>query len=319
MHGVSFAGARRVKRRQYVFGGRDRMDERYDFVRTARDERYRYIRNYAPHRIYGQHGAFEWQMDSYRSWETAHRAGKLEEVQERFFREKPAEEVYDVVADPDQIHNLIDAPGHRRRIAKLRAALDAHMLAVNDNGFIPESSPLEGHDASRVAGAYPLKRVMQLAARAIQRDPRNAAELGALLSDSNEVIRYWAAQGLLMLKAGAAPSKDAMLACFEKDASIPVRIAVAESLVSVGPAEAPVHYLGEVVASAANARVRLQALNALTFIGEPARQALSVIQASARDKDTYVSSAGRYLSAVLEGRYTPASQIYVGLGAREAP
>lgn len=316
MHGVSFAGARRVKRRQCMFGGRDRMDERYDFVRTVRDERYRYIRNYAPHRIYGQHGAFEWQMDSYRSWETQHRAGKLDEVRERFFREKPAEELYDVVADPDQVHNLIEASGHRGRLGKLRAALDAQMLAVNDNGFIPESSPLEGYDASRAPGAYPLKRVMQLAARAIQRDPRNAAEFGALLGDSNEVIRYWAAQGLLMLKAGAAPAKDTLQTCFEKDVSIPVRIAVAECLVLLGPAEAPVRYLSEVAGSSANPRVRLQALNTLTFIGEPARQSLSVIQAAVRDSDTYVSSAARYLSLVLEGTYTPASQIYVGLGAR---
>ena len=37
--------------------------------------------------------------------------------------------------------------------------------------------------------------------------PRNAAEFGALLGDANEVIRYWAAQGLLMLKARATPAK----------------------------------------------------------------------------------------------------------------
>jgi arylsulfatase A-like enzyme len=316
MHGVSFAGAQGIKRRQYMFGGRDRMDERYDFVRTVRDERYRYIRNYAPHRIYGQHGAFEWQMDSYRSWETLHRAAKLDAVQERFFGEKPPEELYDVVADPDQIHNLINASELRGHVVKLRAALDAQLLAVNDNGFIPESSPLEGYDASRVRGAYPLQRVMQLAARAIQRDPRNAAGFGALLGDSNEVIRYWAAQGLLMLKAGAAPAKDALQACFGKDVSIPVRIAAAECLVFLGSPDAPVRYLAEVVASPGNPRVRLQALNALTFIGEPARQALAAIRAAVGDPDTYISSAARYLSLVLEGAYTPASQIYVGVGAR---
>ncbi len=51
-----------------------------------------------------------------------------------------------------------------------------------------------------MAGAYPLERVMQLAGRAILREPRNALEFGALLGDANEVIRYWAAQGLLMLR-----------------------------------------------------------------------------------------------------------------------
>ncbi len=145
-HGASNAGP-------ICSAARDRMDERYDFVARRGTGAIRYIRNYAPHRIYGQHGAFEWQLDSYRSWESLHRAGKLNEIRERFFREKPAEELYDVVVDPDPVRNLIDAPEHRRRVAKLRAALDAHMVAVNDNGFIPESSPLEGYDAESRGGS----------------------------------------------------------------------------------------------------------------------------------------------------------------------
>jgi arylsulfatase A-like enzyme len=318
MHGVAFAGGRRAKRRQYVFGGRDRMDERYDMMRTVRDERYRYIRNYAPHRIYGQYVAFEWQMDAYRAWESAHRAGALTAVQDRFFREKPAEELYDVVADPDQIENLIEAPEHQKRIARMRVALDAHMLAINDNGFIPESSSIEGYDASRVESAYPLARVLRLADKAIRRDPRNSADFAALLDDSNEVIRYWAAQGLLMLKSGAAPARDRLEARLQTDASVPVRIVAAESLALLSSADLSVRYLGEVVASSANARVRLQALNALTCIGEPARQALPVIERATRDADIYVGSAARYLALTLNGTYSPASQIYIGLGARQS-
>lgn len=185
---------------------------RYDMVRTVRDERYRYIRNYSPHRIYGQHVAFEWQKDSYRAWEAAHLAGRLNPVQERFFRDKPAEEFYDVVADPDQIENLIDVPAHRERIASMRGALGAHMVETNDNGFSPESSPLEGYDQSRAPGAYPLDRVLRLANRVIQRDPRNVAEFDRLLGDDNEVMRYWAAQDLLMLKARAASARSSLKA-----------------------------------------------------------------------------------------------------------
>ena len=29
----------------YIYGARDRMDERYDIIRSVRDQRYRYIRN----------------------------------------------------------------------------------------------------------------------------------------------------------------------------------------------------------------------------------------------------------------------------------
>jgi hypothetical protein len=45
----------------------------------------------------------------------------------------------------------------------LAVGLQLHILETNDNGFIPEGSPLEGHDESRAAGAYPIRRVMRLA------------------------------------------------------------------------------------------------------------------------------------------------------------
>jgi len=321
MQGTSLVGTANTKR-QYVFGMRNRMDERYDMVRTVRDERYRYIRNYSPHRIYGQHQGFAWQMDSYRAWETAHRAGRLNPIQERFFQEKPAEEFYDLEADPDQITNLIGAPEHRERVAAMKAALDAHMIAINDNGFIPESSPLEGYDASRVPDAYPLRRVMDLAARVIERDPRHAAEWGRLLSDKNEVIRYWAAQGLLMLRKEASAGTRELGICFEKDSSVPVRIVAAEALAHpglafLGQADRAVRYLGGLVDSQANARVRLQALNALTFIGEPARQVLPNIERALQSApDEYINQAARYLSLVLRGEYTPSSPVYRGRKAR---
>ena len=38
------------------------MDERYDFSRAVRDKRFKYIRNYNPHRIYGQHLQYLWKM-----------------------------------------------------------------------------------------------------------------------------------------------------------------------------------------------------------------------------------------------------------------
>jgi arylsulfatase A-like enzyme len=316
MQGVSLIRAK-SKRAAYVFGMRNRMDERYDMIRTVRDERYRYIRNYAPHRPYGQHQAFEWQMDSYRVWQTEHLAGRLNPIQERFFRDKPAEEFYDLAADPDQIHNLVEAPEHHARIAALRIVLDAHMLEINDNGFIPESSPIEGYDASRVQGAYPLKRVMQVADAAIRRDPREAAQFAGLLADDNEVIRYWAAQGLLMLKAKAAPARTALETCFAKDKSPQVRIVAAEALTWLRAPDRSIGYLGEVLSTNPDARVRLQALNALTFIGEPARAALPIIErAIESDDDEYVRSAGRYLSFVLHGTYQPSSPVYQGLGAR---
>ncbi len=54
MQGQIFWGPRDEGRRQYAFGGRDRGDETVDRIRTVRDGRYRYIRNYYPERPFTQ-------------------------------------------------------------------------------------------------------------------------------------------------------------------------------------------------------------------------------------------------------------------------
>jgi hypothetical protein len=52
----------------------------------------------------------------------------------------PSEELYDVKADPHEIHNLIDSaqPEHRQAVARLRTALDTWQTETGDRGHIPE-------------------------------------------------------------------------------------------------------------------------------------------------------------------------------------
>ncbi|MGP4023068.1 sulfatase-like hydrolase/transferase [Actinomadura sp. 3N407] len=294
----------------YAFGMRNRMDERYDMVRTVRDERFRYIRNYSPHRIYGQHQAFAWFQKGYQDWEQAHIDGTLNDIQDRFWREKPAEELYDLHTDPDEIQNLTENPHHRDRLDRMRRALDEHILQINDNGFIPEGSPLEGYDQSRAPGAYPLRRVLTLAWTAIQRDPGNTAMLMRNLNDDNEVIRYWATSGLLMLKRKAAPATDALVRILNTDPSPHVRIVAAEALAILGYTERSVPFLANTLATNTGLKVRLQALNALTYIGPAARPALPEIKRAAFSLDEYLRRAARYLELVLTGTYKPNALIF---------
>src|SRR5690606_14438727 len=109
MQGRPFLGPDAV-RSELAFGARDRMDERYDLVRTVTDGRYRYIRNYMPHRPWGMHGAFEWLAKNYQGWEREYLAGRLNGAQTRFFDPKPFEELYDLQKDRDQIDNRIADP-----------------------------------------------------------------------------------------------------------------------------------------------------------------------------------------------------------------
>lgn len=51
------------------------------------------------------------------------------------FGKRPAEELYDVVVDPDQVNNLADDPEHRETIARLREQLTSYLRETGDPRF----------------------------------------------------------------------------------------------------------------------------------------------------------------------------------------
>jgi arylsulfatase A-like enzyme len=305
MQGRPFLGRSR-RRNAYAWGRRSRMDERYDLQRTVRDRRYLYVRNYMPHRPYGQHVAFMWNQQGYREWELLHLGGQLTSLQERFWGQKPSEELYDLRKDPDQLEDLARDPRHHRVLRRLRQALDKHMRKIRDNGFIPEGAPLEGYEQSRARAAYPLRRVMRVAKRAIERDPTNLDALLASLRDPNEVVRYWAGQGIVMLDESSRPAAATLEERLADDPSVHVRVVVAEALARLGDSGHPLAFLAETLDTSDDPRVRLLALNALTALPHAAlRPYEDVIGRAASSADEYVANAGRYLRAVVSGTYDP--------------
>jgi arylsulfatase A-like enzyme len=313
MQGTPFLGRPRQRHEErYTYGQRSRMDERYDLQRTIRDERYVYIRNYMPHRPYGQSMGYMWQQQGYQEWEQRHLDGEVTPLQERFWDEKPSEELYDVWRDPDQVRNLVGDDRHRGTLRRLRQALDEHLLETNDNGFIPEDSPLEGYEESRAPGAYPLRRAMQVAETAIERDPANLDALVDWLGDGNEVIRFWAAQGILMLRDAGQSAVAALTERLSNDPSPQVQIVAAEALARLGHTGRPVAFLAQTLDTHESPRVRLLAINALTYVGVAALPYMDVVERAATSSDEYIRNAGRYLRFVLTGTYTPSSPVFGG-------
>lgn len=305
MQGAAFLGSEVGNRPAYSFGMRDRMDERYDVVRTACDGRYRYIRNYMPHRPWGVYSSFEWIARGYQSLDEQRIAGRLTPEQARFFGRKPFEEFYDLRADPHQINNLAGDKAQAARIERFRQALDAHMLAIRDNGFIPEGEAGEGYSATRSEAAYPLRRIMTLASVAARGEARNARRLAAMLRHRHPVIRYWAATGLVILGENAASARPALEAAAKSDLSPAVRIAAAEALGNIGEVATSLDVLQPAIAAGRPFPERLLALNALDALDDRARPALPAIKAIVDDENDYVIRAARYLVAVLEGNFRP--------------
>lgn len=139
MQGRAFEGPQRRKERQYIFAARDRMDTAYDMVRTVRDRQFQYIKNFQPEKPFIQNITYRMDMDLMKELLRLHDAGKLDATQQLWFRkQKPAEELYDVNADPYNLHDLAADPSYTGKLRELRSVLEKWMQTVDDKGSIPE-------------------------------------------------------------------------------------------------------------------------------------------------------------------------------------
>lgn len=140
MQGQAFLGAKASKKaRKYVFAARDRMDERYDRVRSVRDNRYRYIYNYMPNQLKYQDIAYRMGIPMMKEMLELHKEGKLNADQDDWFKPtKPVEELYDVENDPHELHNLASDPRYAKKLKELRNAFNKWTKEVGDMSAKPE-------------------------------------------------------------------------------------------------------------------------------------------------------------------------------------
>ena len=150
MQGRAFLGPAKPPARELVFGHRDRMDEAYDMMRTVRDARFRYIKNFFPGRPYAQHIEYMEEMPTMREWRRRYKdhmnavgpeyGRALNPIQLLFMApEKPSEELYDLDTDPYEVRNLAGSPEHQSVLARMRQALEAWQKETGDLGLVPEA------------------------------------------------------------------------------------------------------------------------------------------------------------------------------------
>jgi uncharacterized sulfatase len=139
LHGRPFLSAD-TPERDVVFSARDRCDETYDRIRCVRDQEYKYIRNYFPNLAYTQTNLYK--LRQYPVWsllQWLHAQGRLTPAQERFMAEtRPAEELYDLRADPHELENLAESPAHNGVLNRMRRRLDEWVESTGDQGEVPE-------------------------------------------------------------------------------------------------------------------------------------------------------------------------------------
>lgn len=130
MHGQVFLGDM-ARPRKYIFAARDRCGEAVDRVRAVRSARYKLIRNYRPEIPYTQpHNYIETHYPTIGILRQFYKEGRLNTVQSLFMQpRKPAEELYDIIADPYEVNNLAASVRHQAVRNELRQALDEWMRA----------------------------------------------------------------------------------------------------------------------------------------------------------------------------------------------
>ncbi|ASB49387.1 sulfatase family protein [Alkalitalea saponilacus] len=139
MHGKAFLGKYSEDPREYVFGGRNRMDEQIDKQGFVRDERFRYIRNYYPDQVEFMPVTYRMQMPMMRRMLELYKKNELNEIQRIYFENiRGEEEFYDVLKDPHEINNLIDHPDYQGYISRLRNEFEKWDEEYNEMWHIPE-------------------------------------------------------------------------------------------------------------------------------------------------------------------------------------
>ncbi|MBN1124363.1 MAG: sulfatase-like hydrolase/transferase [Sedimentisphaerales bacterium] len=291
IQGRPFLGPNLPARRQYAFSARDRMDERYDMIRSVRDRRFRYIRNYEPFKPYYQYVQSAERGPVMQELRKEHLAGRLNTAAEKFMTQsKPLEELYDIKEDPYELNNVAENISYADVLRRMRGAHVRWMLETRDLGLIPEPELVWGEQQYGTRYEMGLasddeqerRTLFYVAAVAGRPSIMNLTKLADALHNEYPAVRYWGAIGLGNIGSEAEPSVDFLLAAVQ-DSSPFVCVAAARALWKLGRTDQALAILTEKLQSPLE-WIRLHAALVLDEMGPEAQPAIPVLQQALQDR-----------------------------------
>lgn len=298
MMGRVFLGPNKEEAPEYTFGFRDRMDERFDLIRTARDKRFQYIRNYLPDLPYSQYVNTLYRLQPIMSeWHKGLEQGKLNEAQGSWFLKKPSEELYDLENDPDEVNNLAKDPAYADVAARMGKAIDDWVKDVKDVGFLTEAEHGRRagehgqsiYDLARNSDVYPFDDIYD-AANMASSDTATLADHLKNLKGSDPAVRYWGAAGLIRIGRAAEPAM-AKLETALRDKYAIVRIKAAEALCRLEACDKALPVLVKELVDGKGAG-RLLAINTIDHLDDLAISALPTFEKLAAELAKIKTASG---------------------------
>lgn len=206
MFGQPFLGRNLPAPRKYIHGARDRIDERFDMVRSVRDGQFRYVRNYHTWRPALQHIEYAENSVTRKEMRRLSGEGKLAPESEQFLKAPRApEELYDLHADPWELSNLAHDSSYTQTLRKLRVECDRWQNEVRDVHLIPEIILAEEEYQvgnrwqilHRSNGLERLKTLNTVAKTANAPTTADVARLVEWAKHDDAAVRWWAVTGLV--------------------------------------------------------------------------------------------------------------------------
>lgn len=319
--GRAFLGPNLTAPRRYAFSVRDRMDERYDMIRSVRSDRYRYLRNYMPWKPYAQHISYAEQNRTMATLRRLADWGDLPPAARQFMSpRKPIEELYDLENDPHELTNLVDSTEeqHRAALGELRAALSNWEVDTGDLGLIPEPVVREREGilgncmsiVSQGGTAATLARIRGVTSLEKSDAERRAWGRKAIQS-TDPVERYWGVMCMTKRFAwderpvdGLSTNDMDQLTTLLDDSEPVVRIAAAEALAETDHASRALDVLRQELGNN-SPWVRLMAANALDELRPQDKRIVSSLERALDDEHEYVVRVAECALHRIDGRPLP--------------
>ena len=257
-----------LETRNEVFCYADRFDEKYDLVRFLRKGKYTYIRNLQGFYPDALQNNYRYKMLAYAEWRELYKAGKLNAVQRQFHQRRPAEQLFDVKADPHEVNNLAGDPKYASVLKDLRQRMQKKLREVNDLSFYPEShmvrAALSNGQAYGKKHSKEINRLADIADLALQSFDKARQPLAKAMTSNNPWERYWGCITAAVHGEAAkalVPNAQKLL----KDENLMVRMRAAEFLGSI-KAMNPMPALLSVLNSATTEQELMLTFNAVVYL-----------------------------------------------------